>query len=613
LKNELVEQGERLQAECRNHVAAARQQDQETIRALRLRYESSQQTATAKERDNLRVMKTMETSHLHAADHLEQVYDKRIQEEQDRYVALQVQLRHLEDQLTKMRETAQQDQEHQRQLQEEQLQHLLGEKDAELQKLKDLYAFTQHRFDAMLDQESLEHDLEVQDLQRRCQEDLEQQRLAEYKLKKEQDTLLRGLDMMERDRQRIMKEQQESEKNINILKAEAESMQRNVATIKAERKEREATLRDKELEVSAHKVKVNTLTKFKHVLDYRLREVTLSLQPKDQMIEQLNAHLLELETEFERQLEVQKQMENALELKKEQINVLSAEGDSLRETVKQQERTIHRFSADLHKLVTEEKNVRRWPGGIRQIYQKHADHEHIIKAGENEAAQELKRQIQIVQRKATSLKVKGNNTDITCKADIMQKTHENSLIINELDELRVENKTLQRQSKDLELRVRQMEQRAAEQRALAPAQALTTAPSPGWDGGSSGMPTNAKDKREASVAVADLFSDRVRKQQPETSTPTVMPVSAAPSLGITGNLRKTSGASHLCPDERKHMQKLLAVADLNNQQIQMQRLEHKLLQDQLERLMQEKQRTVTSDGDNAVGIMAGKTHGVAAL
>merc|ERR1712217_1020381 len=49
-------------------------------------------------------------------------------------------------------------------------------------------------------------------------------------------------------------------------------------------------------------------------------------------------------------------------------------------------------------------------------------------------------------------------------------------------------------------------------------------------------------------------------------------------------IRKAPGASHVPPAHRKQMQQLLATADLNTQQIQMQRLEHKLLSDQLEKL-----------------------------
>merc|ERR1719375_27819 len=103
---------------------------------------------------------------------------------------------------------------------QEDMRRQVAEKDLEIRKLKDLLAFSQHRFDTMLDQEGMEYDYEIAELKRRSQEELEQQRMVEYKLKKEQDTLLRGLDKMEHDREQISKEQIESKVLIRGLEKE---------------------------------------------------------------------------------------------------------------------------------------------------------------------------------------------------------------------------------------------------------------------------------------------------------------------------------------------------------------------------------------------------------
>merc|ERR1712232_1453973 len=112
--------------------------------------------------------------------------------------------------------------------------------------------------------------------------------------------------MMESDRTRIEKEQADASTAIRVLKEETEEHTRTMNSLNVERKERESTLADKELKIESYKVKVNTLKKFKHVLDKRLSEVTQSLQPKDEMIAQLNHHLQELESEFEVQLKDQR-------------------------------------------------------------------------------------------------------------------------------------------------------------------------------------------------------------------------------------------------------------------------------------------------------------------
>jgi len=78
-------------------------------------------------------------------------------------------------------------------------------------------------------------------------------------------------------------------------------------------------------------------------------------------------------------LDVQKQMEGNLDKKQQQIVALSAEGDKLREVVKQRERTIFRFTTDLHDLVMGEQDQRLWPHGLRKIYRDHVDPERIFK------------------------------------------------------------------------------------------------------------------------------------------------------------------------------------------------------------------------------------------
>merc|ERR1711972_773773 len=123
---------------------------------------------------------------------------------------------------------------------------------------------------------------------------------------------------MEQDRSRVEKEQQETAMQIKGLREQIEELRRTLSSLRVERKERESTLSDKEVKIESYKVKVNTLKKFKHILDKRLAEVTHSLQPKDSMIAQLNGNLRELETEFEKQLVDQRNMEGAIEQRKQQ-------------------------------------------------------------------------------------------------------------------------------------------------------------------------------------------------------------------------------------------------------------------------------------------------------
>lgn len=565
LKAQIEEDAARLQSECRARVEEARRQDQEKIQSLRNQYETLQQASTVKERDSLRKMKAMQALHVQAADDQEKAYDKRMRADAESYDALEAELRDLEARFEQARHKAQTALENQEHKQEKEVHRRLNEKDAEIHKLKDLIAFTQKRFDAMLDQEGMEQSLEISEIKKKNQEELEQQHLVEYKLKKDQDMLMRGLEMMEKDRDRIAMEQREASVNISSLRAEAETMKREVTLLKAERKEREATLRDKEMEIGAHKLKVQTLKKFKHVLDYRLREVTESLKPKEDMIAQLHLQLSALEEEFERQLEIQKQMEGVLETKSAQVLQLSAEAEKQKEILKQRQRTIFRYTADLLELASDQ-DVRNWHVGLKKLWRDHVNPE-IFKKDEGTSVpmQELGRQIQVMERKASMLALRSKRGEATCKADTRRKTQENSLLIHELEELRIEKKSLQAEVQELELQVHLAEQRAEnkEIRKALP--------------GKSGLERSSSNPRQVPQAAQGLFDEAPAIHRgPKGSKVSSGPVAKKQS-------------AHKSQEELRKAKLSRKVAEQREQQRNQQRVREELVPQELDSLM--KRRT----------------------
>jgi chromosome segregation ATPase len=435
--------------------------------------------------------------------------------------------------------------------------------------------YLQKRSDAMIGMEEVEHDLEIQEQQQTHQKDLKDQKAICHQLKKEQDTLLRGLDRMEKDKEHVEKKQQEASQDIAQLKEESEELNRTVNGLFAERKERESTLNEKEKKISEYKQKVATLKKFRHVLDYRLREVTELLQPKDQKITAFTAHLHDLESEFEKQLADQRNMETTIERKNQSIRHMTDEQKKLRDAIKSKERIIERFSTDLYNLVNNNGDIREWPREIKRMYHEYVKNqdEHVSKE-DQQSMKELDRQMKLMERKIQSLAMKGGRTELACKTDIQRKSHENSLLIHELNELRLEKRGLQDQVKNLELSLRQCQQKLEN------------------ISNERGMLRSGSSGRLMPIA---------NEPQPPSGRPSgsVPPKPAGrrpPSPGVSSAERRAAGTlrkgatSHMPPEERQRMQNLLLTADLNSQQIQMQKLENKILRDQVQKLLEERQR-----------------------
>lgn len=205
--------------------------------------------------------------------------------------------------------------------------------------------------------------------------------------------------------------------------------------------------------------------------------------------------------------------------------------------------------------------MRKWPQGIRKIYHDHVRLDRICKDGDSLGMQELSRQVEVMQRKSSSLAAKGKQTETTCKMDISKKMHDNTELIQELDELRMEKKSLERHAKDLEFSVALMEKKVAARRADPAPTALSGQPPLIAIG--SGTESSAPGQLFLSQGI---FADRTRAQ------------------ALDFKPRRKSLPSHASVEERKQMRHLLAAAELSNQHIQMQRLEHKLLADHLDKL-----------------------------
>lgn len=547
--------------------------DQAEIKELHKRCEALQHVTVAKDRESERVMHSMKVSHKQAASQLGRLYERKLEYESDRYAELQTRKVMLEEQVSEI--TAQterlifQDQEHF----EKVVQRQLAEKDLEIQRHKGFITFAQHRFDDMTKREGDVHDHEINDMKNEAFFDLERQKRTEEKLRVEQDTLVKGLEMMERDKEKLERELHEAEMTKSGLKTQTEELERTVQSLEVERRDRESTLVDKESKIESYQVKVSTLKKFKHVLDKRLKEITHSLQPKDEMIQQLDKHLSELEKNFEQQLVDHREMESQIDQKKQHIDWLSSEEKKLQETIEDKDRSILRYTSDLSKLVTETPDMRIWPREIRRMY-----HTHVL--GERAAqdrmpVEEVQREMRMVERKVNSLTVKGDMTNGKCKSDTQRKAHENGMLVHQLNELRVQKHSLHVQLRSLQVKFGQEEQKLVDRQALPPRP--VAAPSPAAvvrtpSGGALPGPRQSSSQGKLEIYV------------PPGKPQSVPPLSAATRKAPAAHSRDPRG-ERLSSEEQKRMQALMLTTELNGRQMEVQAIENKFLRDQIGKLL----------------------------
>jgi len=260
---------------------------------------------------------------------------------------------------------------------------------------------------------------------------------------------------------------------------------------------------------------------------------------------------------------------------------MTEEQKKLRDTIKTKERFIEKFTGDLYNLVNNQQlDVREWPREIKKMYHDYVKKDDVVTKEDQQSMGELDRQMKLMERKIRTLAMKGGRTELACKTDIQRKSHENSLLIHELNELRTEKRALQDQVKNLELTLRQTQQKldqASNERGMLRAGSsgrLMPLEAPGAPPPPSGRPSGSVPPKPVGRRPPSPGSSSVERRVPQ------------------GQLRK-GNTSHMSPEERQRMQNLLLTADLNSQQIQMQKLENKILRDQVQKLLEERQRLLS--------------------
>jgi len=151
--------------------------------------------------------------------------------------------------------------------------------------------------------------------------------------------------------------------------------------------------------------------------------------------------------------------------------------------------------------------------------------------------------------------------------------------------LRVERKSLQRQVQDLDLRLRHATSDKEKAKALEDASPDSTLEKVPSRSPSEGNLAQLRDLVVGTTATKGSSLPAERRR----------PLSASRTTWQhAGGERKQRPNSHVPPEIRKHMTQLLVKADLNQQQIEMQALENKLLRDQVVALSQQRSETGTS-------------------
>eukprot|EP00388_Colpodella_angusta_P019230 GDKJ01048101.1.p1 GENE.GDKJ01048101.1~~GDKJ01048101.1.p1 ORF type:complete len:788 (-),score=198.32 GDKJ01048101.1:41-2404(-) len=666
-----------------------RSQAEKEAAQLQKRLEAQQATSTARDRETRLALRSLEHSHVQAAQALESLYERKLGLEAEKYLQLELEKAELEEKqklLVAALRAQQEDALAQLRLEHEKV---LKSKDLELQKEKEMLETIKASHEIIRTQREEEFDEELLVLKKEAAEEHTRQRQTITKLQRELEALGRVVEQLSKDRQAWQRERESQLNEFAKLHTNLEDLQSQLLHMRRERTEREAVLRAKEARLEEYRNKVAALKKVKHVLQFRLRELQGSLLPKEEEIGVLMSRTAQLEGALDHNIAARENSTSAVEKAQSQISRLSQEVRQSRNTSLIRLSALRRFSTKLHNLITST-DLRGWPNELRNLHteiatlimktdraqesglsdaQANAQTAALVgsssskllstspsgislgsptnaggDSGEVEnakqSAAELGCQLRVMEQRVASLALKSGRVEASCRLDIKRKSEENSRLIEELNKIRTEKKSAQDEYADLRNNHRRLHSKLLQLRKETKARVSSLEAklanankhmddlnaafvNHGGQLSSNGSPSPTRSPAahvgavSRSESVADLKTNTPQRPRSAVGMSSIVnvatlggggetrPLNTLPrpqsangnsSTGLTASLanqriRKSglSSVSKMSMADKQQLQNLLLQADVQQQQLQMQKLEINILRGQLSKFMTERE------------------------
>eukprot|EP00937_MAST-01D_sp_MAST-1D-sp2_P001084 g1084.t1 len=618
----------RQEAEWSDKMKFAKQDADESMAAERSRYEELQARHEQYVRDHVEELEKKGREHVHVTQELENQYEHKLATELTRYDQLSEEMEALRQRCEGLLEA--QDSRHQR-LAAEEKQKAEKQQLAQAEKIRQMHEdlkYNEVKFEEVLAQQETEYESELQKMKQSMETALGEER-------KNTARQQGGLSGMRNKYEGLKKKKKEAEEKLlateNLYRKEVARSKKLAETLRhyeQHLEQREESLDEKERTILSLRSTNRTLDNFRFVLDHRLQQLKEEKGPLTKHIEGLEAHVHRMYDELVVEHQGKKQMASVIEHKDAKMQTQQRELQTLRAIVRERDRNFAAFTRQLSTVVTitihkeledavkdlyrefvkgEKASGRPTkargssapsaPGGAATGGRGAADDEGYSDdedehddgegggGGGSEAAREVRRQRDYMQKTVATLKkaLKQIKTEAASRARTSMA--ENSLLISECNHLRKEGRKLRMQLDQAAQQIhieRQKQKRQALEHRKAAGRASAAASVSELDAG------GGEAQRSARQSGPNLGGG--------ASSMPALPTPAGGQL-IRGSTRALVEVS----STRSKVGGMLSQLDDNNREIELQRIEIRRLREQVFLLMNQLQR---GGGGEADGLQA---------
>eukprot|EP01062_Namystynia_karyoxenos_P059978 TRINITY_DN513_c0_g3_i1.p1 TRINITY_DN513_c0_g3~~TRINITY_DN513_c0_g3_i1.p1 ORF type:complete len:1398 (+),score=599.25 TRINITY_DN513_c0_g3_i1:85-4194(+) len=287
-----------------------------------------------------------------------------------------------------------------------------------------------------------EHEKELQQLEKKYQEMLDEKTKAADKAQGDADTCKRRFDKYEQEKKENLKLLKEHRKDLDRRDAEIQDLKKSIQTLKLEINVRNDTISASEKKILELKKQTAELEKLRYVLTFKFNELRKEVAPKEDTIKQMNERIQQMDEEIERIGTDRDMMSQKITGKEEKNMVAMREICRLHRQIEDQHRMVQLLLTDLSELVTGGEE-RRMVYGVRDIIDRYtAKIGKQTEAPDKAKMAEFERQRFYMEAQLSTLKKQNIRREEHMRADGLRKTAENALLVREINELRHEKKLL---------------------------------------------------------------------------------------------------------------------------------------------------------------------------
>jgi len=279
-------------------------------------------------------------------------------------------------------------------------------------------------------------DLEVQQLKRRCEEELSQEREATLKYKGDNGIMKKKFAALTKD----IEDQREEikgmlEKETDLL-GTIETLKKEIELLRTMISDKDALIGQKEKKIYELKKRNQELEKFKFVLDYKIKELKRQIEPRENEIADRRRQIKEVDAELEAYHQSNAELDLLIGSLRQQLDEMQRNMVKQRATIQQHQSTLQSFYHDLHTVVQNVQHHELLLEGMQELHKKQVPTALVAESGDMAIAREYERQRGHLQRSIAALKKQMVVENSSSKTENMSVMQENMSLIAEIKELR---------------------------------------------------------------------------------------------------------------------------------------------------------------------------------